>query len=187
MDHRTIENPVSGERATWIESARDNGGVRTLAEVEVGPGGGVPRHRHAEHEERIEVLAGEMEVAARGGVHRLAAGESIVVEPGVTHGWRNPSRDRNLVFRGEMLPGHPGFETALRVVFGLGRDGELRPGGMPRRLTDLALVAGWDPSLLAVGPRRLLMPLLRWYAGRAAVRARAAVLLDRYDVPGAAL
>lgn len=187
MDHGTIENPVSGERATWIESARDNGGVRTVADVEVRPGGGVPRHRHAQHEERIRVLAGEMEVTVRGGVHRLAAGASIVVEPGVSHGWRNPSRDRNLVFRGEMLPGHPGFETALRVVFGLGRDGELRPGGIPRRLTDVALVATWDPSLLAVGPRRLLMPLLRWYAGRATARARAAVLLERYDAPGSAL
>ena len=50
--------------------------------------------------------------------------------------------------------------TALRVVFGLGRDGELRRGGMPRRLTDVALIATWDPSLLAVGPRRLLVPLL---------------------------
>lgn len=187
MEHRTIENPVSGERATWIESARDNGGVRTVADVEVGPGGGVPRHRHAQHEERIEVLAGEMEVTSRGAVHRLAAGESIVVERGVTHGWRNPSRDRKLVFRGEMRPGHPGFETALRVVFGLGRDGGLRRGGLPRRFTDLALIADWDPSLLAVGPRRLLMPLLRWHARRATSRARAAVLLGRYDDPGPTL
>lgn len=187
MAHRTIENPVSGERATWIESARDNGGTRTVADVEVGPGGGVPVHRHAQHQERIHVLAGEMQVTVRGQGRRLVAGESIVVEPGVMHGWRNPSRDRKLVFRGEMHPGHPGFETALRVIFGLGRDGELRPGGMPRRFTDLALVAGWDPSLLAVGPRRLLVPLLRWYAGRAAARARAAVLLRRYDAPGQAL
>lgn len=183
MHHRTIENPVSGERATWIECARDNGGARTVADVEVSPGGGVPEHRHAQHEERIRVLAGEMEVTVHGGVHRLAAGESIVVERGATHGWRNPSRGRRLFFRGEMLPGHPGFETALRVVFGLGRDGELRPGGLPRRFTDLALVAGWDPSLLAVGPRRLLLPILRWYNRRAASRARAAVLLGRYDDP----
>jgi hypothetical protein len=128
-----------------------------------------------------------MEVTVRDGVRRLVAGESVVIDRGATHAWRNPSLDRTLVFRGEMLPGHPGFETALRVVFGLGRDGELRPGGIPRRLTDLALVAGWDPSLLAVGPRRLLVPLLRWYAGRAAARARATVLLRRYDAPGQAL
>jgi quercetin dioxygenase-like cupin family protein len=184
MERLTIENPVSGERATWIESARDNGGVRTVGDVEVEPGGGVPTHRHGQHRERIVVLAGEMEVTVRGTVRRLSAGESVVVEPGAKHAWRNPSADRKLAFRGEMVPGHPGFETALRVVFGLGRDGELRASGIPRRFTDLALLAEWDPSLFAVGPRRLLGPLLRWYARRPASRARGATLLGRYD-PGA--
>lgn len=184
MERLTIENPVSGERATWIESARDNGGVRTVGDVEVEPGGGVPTHRHAQHEERIVVLEGEMELTVRGAVRRLVAGESVVVEPGAKHAWRNPSRDRRLAFRGEMNPGHPGFETALRVVFGLGRDGELYASGLPRRFTDLALLAQWDPSLFAVGPRRLLGPILRWYARRPSSRARAAALLGRYD-PGA--
>lgn len=187
MEHRTIENPVSGEQATWIESARDNDGARTVADIEVRPGGGVPLHRHAEHEERILLLDGEMEVTVGGATRRLVAGESIVVDRGVTHGWRNPSRDRMLAFRGEMLPGHPGFELALRVLFGLGRDGELRPGGLPRRFTDLALIADWDPSLLAVGPRRLLLPLVRWYARRSPARARAAALRARYDDARAAL
>jgi quercetin dioxygenase-like cupin family protein len=180
MDERVIQNPVTGERAVLISTSRETNGARSVGEVEVRPGGGVFVHRHAEHEERIEVLEGELEVTMGRVRHRLQAGEQVVVPRGAVHAWRNPSCDRLATFRGTMTPGHPGFETALRVAFGLGRDGGLRPSGIPRRFTDLALLAHWDPSLLDVGPRRLLAPLLRWTARRAAARARAAELLRRY-------
>ena len=156
MDDRTIHNPVTGQRAIFIETARESGGARTVADVETTPGGGVLLHRHADHEERIEVLEGEIEVTTDGVTRRVRAGEHVVIEAGAVHSWRNPSADRVLRFRGMMTPGHPGFETVLRVSFGLGRDGGLRPSGLPRRFADLALLADWDPSLLAVGPRRLL-------------------------------
>ncbi|HZR84282.1 MAG TPA: cupin domain-containing protein [Candidatus Binatia bacterium] len=183
MDHRTIENPVTGERATFVETAGESDGARSILEVEVAPGGGVPTHRHADHDERIAVLEGEIEVTVAGVRSRLRAGEHVVIERGTVHGWRNPSPDRKLRMRGGMTPGHPGFETALRVLFGLGRDGGLRPTGLPRRFTDLALVADWDPSLLAVGARQLLLPWIRWTAGRARARRRAAELLRRYGEP----
>jgi quercetin dioxygenase-like cupin family protein len=180
MDDRTIHNPITGERATFVETARESGGARSLADIETSPGGGVPLHRHANHEERIEVLEGEIEVTSGSVTRRFHAGEHVVIEAGEVHAWRNPSTHRNLKFRGTMTPGHPGFETALRVAFGLGRDGRLRPSGLPRRFADLALIADWDPSLLAVGPLRLLAPLLRWSARRARARGRAAELLRRY-------
>lgn len=180
MDDRTIQNPVTGQRAIFIETARESGGARTVLDVETTPGGGVLLHQHADHEERIEVLEGEIEVTMGGITRRIHAGEDVVIEAGAVHAWRNPSADRVLRFRGTMTPGHPGFETVLRVSFGLAGDGGLRPSGIPRRLADLALLAEWDPSLLAVGPRRLLMPLLRWSARRARTHGRAADLLHRY-------
>jgi quercetin dioxygenase-like cupin family protein len=180
MADRTIENPVTGERARFVETSAETGGRRTIGEIEVAPGGGVFRHRHAHHEERIEVLDGEIEVTMGREARRLRAGEHVVVPRGAIHGWRNPTADRPLRFRGTMTPGHPGFETALRVAFGLGRDGELRPSGVPRRFADLALIAGWDPSLLAVGLRRVLTPVLAWCARRPSARQRAAELLARY-------
>jgi quercetin dioxygenase-like cupin family protein len=180
MHDRTIDNPITGERAVFIETASESGGARTVADLEVGPGGGVPPHRHADHTERIEVLEGEIEVTAHSITRRIHAGEHVVIEPGEVHAWRNPSGDRILRFRGMMTPGHPGFETAIRVTFGLGRDGQLRPNGLPRRFADLALIADWDPSLLAVGPLRLLAPLMRWSARRARAHGRATELLRRY-------
>lgn len=178
MGDRAIHNPVTGERATYLETSRESGGARTVIEFEVGAGGGPPRHQHANHQERIEVLEGEIEVTAGGVTRRMGVGEQVVIEPGTVHGWRNPS-DRKLRFRGMMTPGNPGFEVFLRVWFGLARDGALRPGGLPRRFGDLALLADWDPSL-AAGPLRLMAPLMRWSAHRARARGRAAELLRRY-------
>lgn len=180
MDHRTIENPVTGQRVVFTETAHGTGGARTVAEIDTTPGGGVLLHQHAEHEEWIGVLDGEIELTMDGAARRLGAGAEVVIPAGAVHSWRNPCPERVLKFRAMMTPGHPGFETVIHVSFGLGRDGWLRPNGLPRRFADLALLTDWDPSLLAVGPRRLLAPLLRWYARRARAKGHAAELLRRY-------
>ncbi len=179
MQERTIQNPVTGEIFTFVETASETGGARTIGDMDCAPGGGVPAHRHTDHEEFIEVLAGEIEVTTDGQTRRYGVGERAVIERGVVHSWRNPSATQRLKFRGGMTPGHPGFERFLRVLFGLGRDGRLRPNGLPRRFADMALLAHWDPSIF-VGPLRLLAPLLRWSARRAQKRGRDAELLQRY-------
>ena len=56
-----IENPVSGERITFLRTARDTGGERLEFELELTPDGHVPgAHVHPEQEERFEVLEGVM-------------------------------------------------------------------------------------------------------------------------------
>ena len=182
MDHRVIENPVTGQRVIFTETARETDGARTVADIDTTPGGGVLLHQHAEHEEWIGVVEGEIELTMDGVTRQLRAGQEAVIPAGAVHSWRNPSPDRVLRFRAMMTPGHPGFETVIHVSFGLGRDGWLRPSGLPRRFADLALLTDWDPSLLAVGPRRLLTPLMRWAARRARATGHAAELLRRYGV-----
>ena len=179
MIQRMIENPVTRERITFIETSRETGGARTVAELEVGSGGGVPRHRHADHDERIEVLEGQIEVTVGRRTHRVGAGGHVVLERGKAHSWRNPLPGQRLRFRAQMTPGHPGFERFLRVLFGLARDGQVRKSGLPKRFADLALLREWDPSILA-GPLRLLEPFMRWSARRSSARGRAAELLRRY-------
>lgn len=179
MNARTIDNPVTGERATFVETSEETGGARTVIDLEVAPAGGVPKHRHTNHDERIEVLEGEIEVVIEGKAHLLRAGEHIVIPRGKAHTWRNPSAAPSK-FHGSMNPGHPGFERFLRVLFGLARDGQVRPNGLPRRLEDLGLLTEWDPSILS-GPLRLLGPVMRWSARRARARGRADELLQRYE------
>jgi quercetin dioxygenase-like cupin family protein len=179
MADRTIDNPVTGERATYIETSHETGSARSVIDVQVEPGGGVPTHRHAGHDELIEVLEGEIEVTIDGARRRFAAGERVVIERGMVHAWRNPVPDRRLRFRGMMTPGHPGFESVLRVLFGLARDGEVRRNGIPKRLSDVGLLIDLDPSL-AAGMLRLIAPLARWSARRPSARRRATELLRRY-------
>ncbi len=176
---RTITNAATGERATYLETSRETGGARTSLELEVQPGGGVPVHRHADHDELIEVVAGEIEVTLGGKSRRLGAGERVLIPRGAIHRWSNPSPDHPLKFRGAMTPGHPDFELFLRVYAGLGNDGELGENKLPRRLGDLALLSDLDPSIF-VGLKRLLRPLMRWTAARARKRGREAELLRRY-------
>jgi len=184
MGDRTIDNPVTGERVTYIETSHDTGRARSVIDLEVQPGGGVAIHRHAGHDEQIEVLEGEIEVTLNGARRRLGAGERLVIERGTVHAWRNPSPDGLLRFRGMMTPGHPGFENVLRVLFGLARDGEVRRNGVPKRISDVGLLLALDPSLLT-GMLRLVAPLARWSARRPSARRRAGALLHRYGCDGA--
>jgi quercetin dioxygenase-like cupin family protein len=176
---RTITNTATGEETTYVETARETGGRRTLIEVHTKPGGGVPVHRHADHEEIIEVITGELEVVLDGKPRRFGPGERAVIPKGTRHSWRNPSPDRDLAMRGSMTPGHPDFELFLRVYYGLGRDGELGENKLPKRFEDLAILGELDPSIF-VGVKRLLRPLMRWTAARARKRGREAELLRRY-------
>lgn len=179
MSTQTITNPVTGERATFVETSVQTGGARTVGMLEIDRLGGVPGHFHDAHDERIDVVDGEIEVVVEGVTSRLRAGEHIVIPRGVVHSWRNPSSAEPLTFRGTMTPGHPGFETALTVMFGLARDGEVRRNGIPKRLSDIALLADWNQGLPA-GPLQWLKPLFAWAARRARASGRAAELLRRY-------
>lgn len=176
----SISNPVTGERMTFLHTSAQTGGARTVGDLLIDRLGGVPGHFHDAHDERIEVLEGEIEVVVEGKRTLLRAGEHIDIPRGAVHSWRNPSNDRASAFRGTMTPGHPGFETAIKVMFGLARDGEVRPSGIPKRFSDIALLAHWNQGLPA-GPLSLLKPLFAWLARRARASGRAAELLRRYD------
>ena len=131
MSERTFENPQTRERATIVESARQNGGKRSVLDIEVGGGGGVMGHFHDVHQERIEVLAGTIEVTIDGVTRQVRAGDHAVIEPGQAHTWKNASATEVMRFRGTFAPGHPGFEAAIQVLFGLARDGQTRSNGFP--------------------------------------------------------
>src|SRR5687767_4520095 len=54
---QTIENPVSGERITFLQTARDTRGEKLEIELELSPDGHVPgAHVHPEQTETFHVL-----------------------------------------------------------------------------------------------------------------------------------
>jgi quercetin dioxygenase-like cupin family protein len=138
-DPRRIYNPVQRDAATFLETSEETGGARTLVELEVAPGGKVTSHYHLTYSERFKVIEGRLTVEIDGVRHELGPGDEGVAAPGTLHAWSNPAAERS-VAHVELRPGSPGFEKALRVVYGLAADGLVSKNGVPRNPLHAALV-----------------------------------------------
>src|SRR5918997_6076425 len=130
---QTIENPVSGERITFLQTARDTGGEKLEIELELSPDGHVPgAHVHPEQTETFHVLEGTMRF--RLGLRTIVAeaGETVVVPAGRVHKFANGGDDtpRRPV---EVVPALD-MEDLLCTTAELALEGNVLASGMPRPL-----------------------------------------------------
>jgi mannose-6-phosphate isomerase-like protein (cupin superfamily) len=135
-----LENPVTGERFDFIETAATTDGELLAFELGLPRGGGVPmQHVHPIQTERFEVVEGRMRF--RVGRRRVDAGPGEVVEvaPGIRHGFANPGEDYARV-RVEVRPALA-MEEMFAEVVAMAEAGRMTRRGMPRNLLDLALLA----------------------------------------------
>src|SRR4051812_31477049 len=157
---QTLENPVTGERFTFIETATTTGGELLSFDLALRPGGAVPiPHVHPTQTERFAVVAGRMHF--RLGLRTVTAGPGDVVEvaPGVVHGFANAGADEARV-RVDVRPALE-MEAMLAEVVAMARAGRMTRHGMPRNLLDLACLArAYDREAhapyLTIGVQRLL-------------------------------
>src|SRR5919106_6821379 len=87
---QVLDNPVSGERFTFIKTAADTNGELLVVDLELSPDGQVPgAHVHPLQEERFEVMQGTMKF--RKGLRTLTAraGDRVVVPRGTVHRFEN--------------------------------------------------------------------------------------------------
>ena len=136
---QTIENPVTGEQMTFLETTESAGGEYVLVELRADPGSAVAAaHVHPSQWERFEVVSGRL--AAKVGGRRVEArpGEALEVPPGVAHTWWNAG-DKELVFRCEVRPALQ-FESLIETMFSLATDGRTNRKGMPNPFR-LAVIA----------------------------------------------
>ncbi|MGH7608610.1 MAG: cupin domain-containing protein [Candidatus Dormibacteria bacterium] len=88
---RLIENPVSGERITILETAAETGGDHLTFEVRLRPQGRVPSgHIHPHQTETFSVLEGRMRFRRGLRVVSVGPGGSVTVPPGTFHSFLNP-------------------------------------------------------------------------------------------------
>ena len=144
---RRIYNPVQDDAVTFLETSEESGGERSLGELEVSPGGKVTPHYHLSYTERFAVLEGQMNVQVGDVHHVLGPGEELTVPIGTLHAWSNAGAERT-VAQVELRPGQPGFETSLRVAYGLAADGKVLKNGMPRNPLYTALLLEWGDGRL---------------------------------------
>jgi quercetin dioxygenase-like cupin family protein len=162
---QTLENPVTGERFTFAETAATTGGELLSFELGLRPGGAVPiRHVHPVQTERFEVVAGRMRFRVGRRTVLAAVGDVVEIEPGVAHGFANDG-DEDARVRVEVRPALR-MEEMLEEVVAMAHAGRMTRSGMPRSVLDLAVLArAYDeeahaPFLGVCLQRLLLAPLL---------------------------
>jgi quercetin dioxygenase-like cupin family protein len=126
----TIENPITGERVSFLKTSAETDGESVLIETTVAPNGFVAaEHVHPHQSERFEILKGEVEFRLDGEHVIARAGDVVMVEPGAVHQFRN-LREEEVRFRTEVRPALA-FEAFLETMFGLAADGKTNTKGLP--------------------------------------------------------
>jgi quercetin dioxygenase-like cupin family protein len=137
---QTVENPVTGERFTFTDTAASTGGELLAFDFGLRPGGAVPiPHVHPIQTERFEVVDGRM--TFRVGLRKLHAGPGDVVEvpPGVAHSFANAGEDEARLHV-EVRPALA-MEEMFAEVVSMARAGRMNRRGVPRNLLELAVLA----------------------------------------------
>jgi quercetin dioxygenase-like cupin family protein len=130
---QTINNPVSGEQITFLQTAADTAGELLEFELSLSPDGHVPgAHVHPEQEERFHVLEGTMKF--RMGLRRIVAeaGDTVVVPAGRVHRFANGG-DSTARCRVEVVPALD-MEQLLETTVELALEGNVTRKGMPKPL-----------------------------------------------------
>lgn len=174
----TIENPISGERITWVVTARSSDGQVLAFDLALRAGAVVSaEHRHLRQEERFVVSKGKIAVAVAGKERVLEAGDEATVAPGVAHRWWNVDAGETVV-RVELRPALR-TEVFFETFFGLARDGKTNSDGIPgllhiavayRTLSDSCPRLTKPPPLIQRLVLTPLVPLARLMGRRAVYR-----------------
>lgn len=160
-----LENPVTGERFTFRETAATTNGELLAFDFALRPGGAVPfPHVHPIQEERFELLAGRMRF--RWGLKTFVAepGDVVVIPPGVPHAFANVG-DEEARLRIEVRPALA-MERMFAEVVALAKAGRLNRRGLPRNPFVFARLArtydqeAHAPLLSVPVQRALLAPLV---------------------------
>lgn len=126
---RRIYNPVQKDAVTFLQTAEESGGVRTLIELEVASGGGNMLHYHKTFDEHFTAVSGEVGVQIGKETFTLKPGESAIAPAMSLHRWYNLTAETAIV-RVELLPGSAAFERGLHIGYGLAHDGFVNKQGV---------------------------------------------------------
>jgi mannose-6-phosphate isomerase-like protein (cupin superfamily) len=135
----TIENPVTGERLTFLRTAHETAGKVTIVQVTVRPGGFVASaHVHPRQQEIFRIVSGRISAKVDGKIIERYPGEVLTIEAGVAHKFWNPGNE-DLVFVAEVRPSLE-FESLIETMYSLAAAGKTNRKGMPNPFR-LAVIA----------------------------------------------
>jgi mannose-6-phosphate isomerase-like protein (cupin superfamily) len=153
---RTIENPLSGERVTFLATSKETNGEYVRIRNEISAGAlGVVMHYHLAYTEAFEVVEGTLDVSigTKDNHLLLAEGESAFVPVNIAHRFWNSSTER-AVFEVEIRPAR-NFEKAIRAQLGLVEEGKTNDKAIPKNIPELALIYELSESYVVGMPLSL--------------------------------
>jgi quercetin dioxygenase-like cupin family protein len=177
-----LENPISGEKFTFVKTAADTGGELLVVDLDLSPDGHVPgAHMHPLQEERFVVVRGVLKFRKGMRTKRARAGDSVVVPPGTVHRFKNAG-DQPALVRVEVRPALR-MEELFETSVALAREGRTTGSGMPYPF-ELALFmnefeAEVRAPFLPIGIVRMVMAPLAWMARRRGLDSRYQKLTSR--------
>tara|TARA_Y100000385_G_scaffold291634_1_gene370950 strand:- start:1767 stop:2321 length:555 start_codon:yes stop_codon:yes gene_type:complete len=176
---KSIYNPITSERATFLLTSNETNGKKTVIEIEIGPKGkGPPLHFHKDFTEEFEMVKGQMNVKVEKKVFTLTEGESCRIEIGQQHTFWSESEEP-VIFRGTLEPGNEEFENGIAIMFGLARDGYLSSKGFPKRISQ-ALVVGELSDSHVKGILNYIFRLLSFFTNKNKLAKEKNELIDKY-------
>lgn len=148
----TIENPLSGERITFHETAAETDGRHLRATIRLAPKGvGPPEHIHPKMEESFRVASGTLTARVGGQRRTYGPGEAFTVPPGSPHRWWNETEEE-VVIEARVTPALP-LDRFLENVFAMVQLGYSDSRGLPGPLRmSRVLPRFWDVLYLARPP-----------------------------------
>ena len=163
-----IENPVTGERITFVRTSAETGGALAEMDLELSPTAFLAaEHIHLRQEEKFEVLEGRIRLRSGGEEVVRGPGKFVVVPAGSPHAWA-PDGGAAARVRLTFTPG-AGIETFFDDFFLSAREGRTNAKGMPSVLETARLGLAHDMYLsgppvplqraafrVLVGARRIL-------------------------------
>jgi mannose-6-phosphate isomerase-like protein (cupin superfamily) len=175
---QVLNNPISGERFIFSQTAADTGGELLAVEFVVAPDGRVPgAHVHPVQEERFEVVRGIMRFKRGRETVVAGPGETVVVPAGTAHRFANAG-DEPAVLRIEVRPALR-MEQLWETVAALAAEGRTFRSGLPRPLDLAVFMREFEQEVrapFAPGLTRAATAPLAWLAVRRG-------LAGRYQLP----
>lgn len=154
-----ISNPVLGEYGAALVEAEDvdETFVRALAITPSGAAGPA-EHYHRHYDESFEVVEGEFVVEVEGDPQTLSPGESMTVEAGTPHTFRNES-DSYATCVIETRPAGR-FVDVVQLLFGLAHDGKLPDSGRPSFLQAMVMADEMGDDTVFTSPPSAVQKLM---------------------------
>lgn len=160
-----IENPITGERMQFVQTAEDTDGGLLQLMLTVKPKGFVAAaHIHPIQEERILVKSGTLRLRAGDEESLLTKGQTGVIARGTQHVWWNDGADE--------LNALVEFRPALQIedlfisLFALAMDGKTNQTGVPKLLQIAVMGRKYQHEIYLASPsietQKILFRSIAW-------------------------